>query len=101
MRLILDWFEDCVEWLFERFLKEEPETCDHNWYVYTTITSEVAIQVQCPLCRSWGKIIDPTEEEWSRAYDEVWKWKQTERIIPEWHADYLSRKEEANDIRTH
>jgi len=69
-------------WL-ARTLAEDPKTCEHKWDVVCGILSDVAIQVQCVKCGTWGSVPDPSLEEWtacSDAYENPYPWEDGSRV---------------------
>lgn len=57
--------------------------CDHSWQVVSTVLSEVALQTQCKRCGLYGSVPNPSEEEWSKAFDapsSPYDWLEPERV---------------------
>ena len=62
---------------------EDLDKCNHQWTVYSTALSDGVLEVQCDKCAILGSVADPTEEEWSKAYDapsNPYPWKDGSRV---------------------
>lgn len=71
-----------LNWIVKTFAGD-PRTCDHEWDVVCGILNDVAIQVQCGKCATWGSVPDPSKEEWDKcagAYDNPYRWEYPERV---------------------
>jgi hypothetical protein len=69
----------------KRFVLDDPATCSHEWVVYSTATRQVCLELHCRRCALTGAVMDPTEEEWAKAFHAPSKpywWTQPERVIP-------------------
>ncbi|MEP4554088.1 hypothetical protein [Tateyamaria sp.] len=57
--------------------------CDHSWQVVSTVLSEGFLQTQCRLCGLYGSVLNPSEEEWSKAFEassSPYDWLEPERV---------------------
>ncbi|MEM0907841.1 MAG: hypothetical protein AAGJ94_10790 [Pseudomonadota bacterium] len=64
-------------------LFDDPEDCEHDWYVVASILSTVELQVQCGRCGIYSEVPDPTKDEWSKAYGagtKPYAWKDKSRM---------------------
>jgi len=48
---------------------KKTKTCRHEWVVFSTALQDVCLLVECVKCGLFGTVDDPTEEEWSEAFD--------------------------------
>lgn len=79
----MEIFDKLLTWFFDKFIKKDPENCEHSWHVYGTALSDVCIEVQCIYCQSWGQINDHTLDEWTKAGNNdinPYEWKDVSRI---------------------
>ncbi len=76
------WFlVKCLDWL-----KSDPNTCEHDWYVVSTVVSTVQLQTVCYDCMTFAVVNDPSAEEWSKAYEapnNPYKWEDGSRVVIE------------------
>lgn len=57
---------------------------NHQWFVFSTGLDQVSLLVQCAGCGAIGRVADPTEEEWGRAFhapSSPYPWEEPERVI--------------------
>lgn len=80
-------------WLVLRILPkvepEDPELCDHNWFVDEVDYQSVSLLLKCWECCSDGAVRDPSKEEWDRAYGvglNNYEWHDNQRVewIQQW-----------------
>jgi hypothetical protein len=70
--------------------------CRHESGVFSTVLEDVALLVQCVECGAYGKVIDPTADEWQRAFhapSNPYHWPDNERVelLPGKQHDELKR----------
>ena len=68
---------------FNDWITVDPASCEHEWYVVSTILSEVALQVTCSKCSTWGSVSNPTGEEWEKAVNapnKPYEWNEPNRV---------------------
>lgn len=67
-----------------RHLTSEPSAaCAHEWGVFSTVLEDVTLLVQCAECGAYGKVSDPSAEEWQRAFhapSQPYHWPDSERV---------------------
>lgn len=65
------------------YLVGDPKTCEHEWWVVSTVLTNVSLDVQCYRCGTYGNVRDPTAAEWSAAYhapSEPYRWTEPSRV---------------------
>jgi hypothetical protein len=63
----------------------DPKICRHEWVVYSTATHQGFLEVYCRNCGLLGNVIDPSKEEWARAFyapSKPYAWNQPDRVRP-------------------
>jgi len=58
-------------------------SCQHEWGVFSTVLEDVALLVQCVECGAYGKVCDPTAEEWQQAFhapSNPYRWPDNDRV---------------------
>jgi hypothetical protein len=58
-------------------------SCQHEWGVFSTVLEDVALLVQCVECGAYGKVCDPTADEWQLAFhapSNPYHWPDNERV---------------------
>ena len=61
----------------------KPNNCDHEWGVFSTVLVDVCLLVQCVECGAYGKVNDPSADEWQRAFhapSQPCHWPHGERV---------------------
>ena len=56
---------------------------ERDWWVYSTVLYGRAILVECRKTKARGSIIDPTDEEWKRAFhapSQPYPWPDSSRV---------------------
>lgn len=57
--------------------------CQHEWGVFSAVLEDVALLVQCVECGAYGKVTDPTADEWQRAFhapSNPYSWPDNKRV---------------------
>ena len=60
-----------------------PSTCVHEWAVFSTVPADVSLLVQCVECGAYGRVTDPDEDEWRRAFhapSNPYHWPHGDRV---------------------
>ena len=82
--VLFDWLiRKLIDWAWKNF--DDPETCVHEWYVFSTAVSDVSLCLECYKCGSYGAVLDPTETEWEKAYyapKKSYRWRDNKRVKP-------------------
>lgn len=70
--------------------------CQHEWGVFSTVLEDAALLVQCVECGAYGKVCDPTAEEWRQALHAAsnpYHWRDNERVelLPDRQEDESKR----------
>lgn len=91
---VREWFEDTWLSLEDAVLSSlskilpkyqvDPETCDHDWTVYSTAINQICLELICENCLSAGIVDDPTKQEWceaSTAPSKPYHWDDPTRVI--------------------
>jgi hypothetical protein len=76
-------FRKIWRYILIKYLLEDPETCEHEWVVYSTCLQDSSLDVQCNKCAILGSVPNPSKEEWSKAYDapsNPYPWTENERV---------------------
>ncbi|GHD23904.1 hypothetical protein GCM10007052_37100 [Halioglobus japonicus] len=63
--------------------ENDPPDCSHSWWVYSTATDDQTLEVECIKCKTLGRVLDPTESEWKKAFyapECPYKWRQANRV---------------------
>ena len=66
------------------FSRPKPAKCAHSWRVIGSAVGDVSLELQCQKCLLLGSVVDPTEQEWSDAFDAAetpYIWDDNERVI--------------------
>jgi len=74
---------DCVPSELEQ-VKLEQAKSKHDWWVYSTVLDGRAILVECRNTGQRGSIIDPTNEEWKKAFhapSNPYPWPDATRVV--------------------
>ena len=79
-----------------RWEKKRLPSCQHEWGVFSTVLEDVALLVQCVECGAYGKVTDPTADEWQRAFhapSDPYRWPDNVRVelLPGKQADVSKR----------
>lgn len=56
---------------------------DHEWWVFSTNTTDVTLMLRCDDCGKYGVVIDPSKEEWGDGFyapDEPYRWYDNSRV---------------------
>ena len=60
-------------------------TCDkHDWMVVDTALKTVSLIVRCSECGVCGRVDDPSQEEWERAFhapNRPYRWEEDEQSL--------------------
>ena len=87
VRSVLDLFDSLEDrvfgWLASNYEPENPEECQHEWFVVSTATEQGDLILECYKCMSRGTVEDPTESEWERAFDaptKSYRWRENSRV---------------------
>ena len=82
--MLRDWLERRLErWAHDRVEKIDPATCDHEWWVYSTATVQMCLELYCGNCAIAGTVNDPTEDEWAAAFhapSKHYRWFEPGRV---------------------
>ena len=57
--------------------------CQHEWGVFSTVLEDVTLLVQCVECGAYGRVCDPTADEWQQAFhapSNPYHWPDKERV---------------------
>ncbi len=78
-------------------------SCDHEWGVFSTVLEDAALLVQCVECGAYGRVCDPTAEEWQQAFhapSNPYHWPDNERVelLPGRQEDESSRHIRRNPL---
>lgn len=66
-----------------RLASEHSVACDHEWGVFSTVLEDVTLLVQCVECGAYGKVSDPSADEWQRAFhapSNPYHWPDGDRV---------------------
>ena len=87
VRLVADLFasleEKVLNWVASYHEPENPEECEHEWFVVSTATHKVDLILECYKCMSYGVVEDPSENEWETAFDapsKSYRWHENLRV---------------------
>ena len=87
VRLVTDLFarleEKVLKWVASNHVPENPEECEHEWFVVSTATHQVDLMLECHKCMSYGVVEDPSKNEWETAFDassKSYRWRENSRV---------------------
>jgi hypothetical protein len=59
------------------------KSCAHEWGVFSTVLEDLTLLVQCVQCGAYGKVSDPSADEWQQAFhapSQPYHWPHGERV---------------------
>lgn len=74
---------DRSTWPSRSLPSEGFDACDHEWGVFFTVLKDAILLLQCVECGAYGKVSDPSAEEWQRAFhapSKPYQWSDSERV---------------------
>lgn len=77
------YFGHILVYAFRDDMENQPGECAHSWWVYSTATEDVTLEVTCMKCETLGSVSNPSPSQWKKAYDAPacpYKWRQAARV---------------------
>jgi len=80
---MIPYRSDRSTWPSRSLLSEGSDACDHDWGVISTVLKDVWLLAQCVECGAYGRVSDPSDEEWRQAFhapSNPYPWSDNERV---------------------
>lgn len=80
---MIPYRSDREAWSISVVPTKQGHSCQHEWGVFSTVLEDATLLVQCVECGAYGRVCNPTAEEWQLAFhapSNPYHWPDNERV---------------------